>query len=71
MTLEEQTKQFIDSSVRRFYYKAVESGASVSEIEYLGANMYKINIGNMELVYLGTVEGTANIIGSTGDIFPS
>lgn len=69
MALVEETKNFINKSVRNFYYKAIETGAEVSEIDYIGANMYKINVGTMELTYMGTVTGTAILIGSTGDIF--
>lgn len=69
MTMQEETKQFIDKSVRRFYYKALEAGAEVSEIEYLGLHMYKVFVGKMELTYMGTVDCTAKLIGSTGDIF--
>lgn len=69
MSLIEETKNFIDKAVRRFYYKAIETGAEVSEIAYIGANLYKISVGNMELTYMGTVNGTAILIGATGDIF--
>ena len=69
MDLFEQTKLFIEGSVKRFYYKAIELGAPVSSVEYMGANIYKISVGNMELVYMGTVDGAARLIGSSGEVF--
>ncbi|QUH21832.1 hypothetical protein [Alkaliphilus sp. B6464] len=69
MDLFECTKISIEKEVKRFYYKAIESGAVVSKIEYIGANMYKVSVGKMELTYMGTVDGTAKLIGASGDIF--
>lgn len=69
MSLEDETKQYIDKSVRRFYYKAIENGTKVSEIEYLGLHTYKVSVGKMELTYMGTADCTAKLIGATGDVF--
>jgi len=56
MDIFEQTKQFINMAVRRYYYKAIEAGAVVTDVEYVGAHLYKVNVGNMNLTYMGTVE---------------
>lgn len=69
MNLFEQTKLFIEISVKRFYYKAIELGAKYQKAEHIGANVYVVTIGNMELTYMGTVDGTARLIGSSGDVF--
>jgi len=69
MNLADETKQFIDKSVRRFYYKAIESGASVSTVESIGMHLYKISVGKLELTYMGTVDGKANVVGASGDVF--
>lgn len=69
MDLQEETKQFINKSVKRFYSKAIENGAIVSEIEYVGTNLYKLSVGKLELTYMGKVNGTADIIGALGDVF--
>lgn len=69
MNLYDETKLYIYKSVRRFYSKAIEAGAIISEVESLGANMYKVSVGKLELTYMGTVEGTAKVIGASGDVF--
>lgn len=69
MNLQEETKQFIDKSVRRFYSKPIEKGAIVSAIEYVGVNVYKLNVGKLELTYMGKVDGTAEVISASGDVF--
>lgn len=69
MSLQDDTKLYIEKVVRRFYYKAIENGAKVSEIEYIGLHMYKVSVGKMELTYMGNVDCTAKLIDATGDVF--
>lgn len=69
MTLFYQTKKYIEFVVRDYYAKAIECGASVSEVEHLGANMYRVSVGKLELTYIGKVNGTAEVIGASGDVF--
>lgn len=69
MSLELQTKSFIERDVNYFYHKAIEQGAEVSPIEDIGCNLYTLKIGNATLTYLGSVDGTAKLIGLEGEIF--
>lgn len=69
MSLEEKTKSFILSDVNYFYYAAIEKGVQVSPVDHVGCNLYNLNIGNATLTYLGTVDGTAKLVGVDGDIF--
>lgn len=69
MTLEEQTKLSIENYIKDYYYKAIEQGATLSEIETIGPNTYRCSLGKMEMIYIGTVEGTARIVSCEGDIF--
>ncbi|QUH21447.1 hypothetical protein [Alkaliphilus sp. B6464] len=69
MNLSDETKLFIERSVKRFYVKAIEAGAVISPVTDIGMNLYKVSVGNMELTYMGTVEGTAKVIASSGNIF--
>lgn len=69
MTLERQTKIYIENYIKSFYYKAFEYGATLSEIEDTGANTYKCTLGNMTMLFIGTADGTARIVAAEGDIF--
>jgi len=69
MTLEQQTKSYIEEYIRDYYYKAFEHGAILSEIEDTGSNTYKCTLGNMTMLFIGTANGTARIVGVEGDIF--
>lgn len=68
MSLEEKTKRYIRIITEKYYYKALEMGYMFSEVKSIGPHLYKINIGNMELTYMGTAEGTARLVGATGEI---
>lgn len=69
MTLEQQTKSYIENYIKDFYYKAFENGAILSEIEDTGANTYKCTLGKMTMLFIGTADGTARIVACEGDIF--
>lgn len=69
MTLEQQTKLYIENYIKNYYYKAFEHGAILSEIEDTGANTYKCTLGKMEMLFIGTAEGTARVVACEGDIF--
>lgn len=69
MALFEKTKKYIDFKVRKFYSKAIEHGASMSEVKYLGLNMYKVSVGKLELTYMGKIDGAAEVIGASGYVF--
>lgn len=69
MSLQENTIRYIESHVNRFYAKAIEHGAKVSDVTYKGAHLYTLMLGNCELTYMGTVNGTAQIVGMSGEIF--
>lgn len=69
MTLEEQAKLYIENYIKDYYYKALEHGALLSEIEETGPNMYKCTLGKMKMLYIGTADGTARIVACEGDIF--
>ncbi|MGL4338412.1 MAG: hypothetical protein ACRCST_16125 [Turicibacter sp.] len=69
MSLHDNTICYIENHVNRFYAKAIEHGAVVSDVIYKGANLYTLMLGNCELTYMGTVNGTAQPVGISGEIF--
>lgn len=69
MSLEKETKIYIENYIRAYYHKAFEHGAILSEIEYTGANTYRCTLGNMTILFIGTADGTARIVACEGDIF--
>lgn len=69
MTLEQQTKLSIENYIKDYYYKALDHGAILSEIESTGVNTYKCTLGKMEMFFIGTADGTARIAACEGDIF--
>jgi hypothetical protein len=69
MSLEEETKLYINIAVKHYYTKAIEYGAKVSEIQYVGTNVYKIKVGKMELAYIGTADGRAQLLAASGNVF--
>lgn len=69
MSLELQTKSFIERDVNYLYHKAIEKGAEVSPIKDIGCNLYTLKIGKATLTYLGTIDGTAKLVAAEGEIF--
>lgn len=69
MSLQDDTIRYIKSHVNRFYAKAIEHGAEVSDVTYKGMHLYTLMLGNCELTYMGTVDGTAQPVGMSGEIF--
>lgn len=68
MNLQDKTIKFILNDVHRFYFKAIQNGVSVSAVTAKACNLYTLNLGNAELTYLGTADGTAKLVGVAGDI---
>lgn len=68
MSLEEKTKLYIKAVTEKYYYKALEVGYKFSEVKTIGPHLYRLNIGNMTLTYMGTAEGTARLVGASGNI---
>lgn len=69
MNLEEQTIDYINRHIYSYYKKPIEAGAKVSEITSVGIHLYNVSLGNALLTFLGTADGTANLVSVEGDIF--